>query len=365
MTPAGAGRLVILADDLTGALDSACEFASEAAPVAVGWSGRPPATDRMAYSTESRDVSAAQAAALVRRAARSVRTRDALCFKKIDSVLRGHPVDELAAWLALGDFQVAIVAPAFADQGRLTVAGRQRMRSPEGAWVPVGPDLVAAMRSRGLPAFRSPPSARPGRKVGRPFTLVADAGAQGDLDRLVRRLAGRRRGPLLWCGTGGLAHALGGGGPSPAVPPVELVVAGTGHPVTLAQIGRLKAAGVGALVLRGQPLADPARHGTVLLVADPDAPTADTAIRRLRASLESLRLWAPRPALVTGGETLRQFCDAVGAGGLSCVGRLRPGVAVARLQRGAWSGTTVVGKSGGFGDADLFVDLTAPARPGG
>lgn len=362
MTVAGTDRLVILADDLTGALDSACEFASEAAPVAVGWSGRPPGAKRMAYSTESRDVSAAQAAALVRRAARSVRTRDALCFKKIDSVLRGHPVDELAAWLALGDFQVAIVAPAFADQGRITVAGRQRWRLQDGPWASVGPDLVAAMRSRGLPAFRSPPSSRFGRPGRRPFTLVADATVQEDLDRLVRRLADRGGGPLLWCGTGGLAHALGGGGVSPDVPPVGLVVAGTRHPVTLAQVGRLTAAGVGAFVMGGQPIPDPGRHGTVLLIADPDAPNAETATRRARASLASLRSWTPRPALVTGGETLRQFCDALGAAGLSCVGRLRPGVAIARLHRGAWDQATVIGKSGGFGDADLFVDLTMRAH---
>lgn len=366
MTPGRVGRLVILADDLTGALDSACEFASETAPIAVGWSGRPPRGARIAYSTESRDVSAAQAVASVRRAARFIHRGDALCFKKIDSVLRGHPADELAAWFAMGGFDGAVLAPAFPDQGRRTVNGRQQRRLPDGTWVAVGPGLLAAMRSLGLTAARSLPADRPLGALPRRMVVVADAARQDHLDWHARRLTRRGGRRLLWCGTGGLAHALGGGGLAHAKPPVELIVAGTRHPVTRAQVERLTAAGVPSVVLRGQALRDPGRGRPIVLLADPDAPDARLAADRLRASLLSLRDWAPRPALITGGDTLRQFCDALGAVGLQCLGRLAPGIPVARLVRGAWPAATVVGKSGGFGDAHLLMELAAvPPNVGG
>jgi D-threonate/D-erythronate kinase len=60
---------------------------------------------------------------------------------------------------------------------------------------------------------------------------------------------------------------------------------------------------------------------------------------------------------VAGGETLRSFCDVVGARALSVQGRLVPGVPQSVVQGGRWDGVTVVSKSGAFGHTSLLREL--------
>jgi len=165
---AGTPRVILVADDLTGAADSGVTFAKYGARVVVYWgtgagvraardlgTGMPDA-DVVAYSTESRHCTEAEA---VRRVAEtmaglpySLRARDPVWFyKKLDSTLRGHPGAELAAVMAalavdglvcdgIGStcgerrssgaprskgeaFSRALVAPALPAQGRVTRGG--------------------------------------------------------------------------------------------------------------------------------------------------------------------------------------------------------------------------------------------------
>ena len=77
------------------------------------------------------------------------------------------------------------------------------------------------------------------RIAGRGFFLC-DATAEEDLDAIVARRP-RLAGPLLWIGTAGLARALAGPRRRPrptALPAPLLLVIGSHHPVTLAQVGR-------------------------------------------------------------------------------------------------------------------------------
>src|SRR5215217_3418096 len=133
-------RLVIVADDLTGAADTGACFASAGFATVVPLSDTAiPNADVVVLSTDSRDLSASDAAQAVTaamarmtsaRRGGSKRGSDAdsvLIYKKIDSALRGHPRDELLAAMEATGARRALVAPAFPAEGRTTVGGRQHI----------------------------------------------------------------------------------------------------------------------------------------------------------------------------------------------------------------------------------------------
>jgi len=117
--------LFILADDLTGAADSAarCHHAGLAAHVYLS----PPVAawpeGAVAFSTDSRYLAPTAAAAQVRTLLAALGTpQPAQWYKKIDSTLRGNIGAELDAMLAALSPQnalpCAVICPAFPAQGR-------------------------------------------------------------------------------------------------------------------------------------------------------------------------------------------------------------------------------------------------------
>ncbi len=83
---------------------------------------------------------------------------------------------------------------------------------------------------------------------------------------------------------------------------------------------------------------------------------AAAAIGALFAGLVA-RLDRPATLVVTGGETLRGVCDALGANGLDADGEVVPGMPTSLMRGGRWDGMRIVSKSGAFGDADLLSRL--------
>jgi len=195
-------------------------------------------------------------------------------------------------------------------------------------------------------------------------------------------------GRVLWCGSGGLAAALaaalaavmtpaGESAPSFAATPLPqplprplLGLFGTDHPVTMAQ---LAACGDDVLVLPDGGTASAARaagrlaeRGVALVrLGLPDGLARDAAAERIGRELGALarRLVPPSTLLVSGGETLRALCQALGAGRLDINGTLLPGVPGSTLCGGAWNGVRVVSKSGAFGDPSLLRRLIRGDAP--
>ncbi len=351
--------LRLLADDLTGALDTAAEFVPLTGPVPAFWVGA--ATGALpghaALDLGTREAGRAEAVAAVRDAV-PVLAGAGIAFKKIDSLLRGHTLAELAACVSAGAWTRTVLAPAFPFQGRVTRGGRQMMVS-DGTAVPVGPDLVDALRALGVRA-----QAASGGAPG-PGVTVFDADTDAELDAAVAASGGAGA-PVLWCGTGGLARALAGGGHAapPELPRPVLGLFGSDQAVTAAQLA--------ACAPHWTPLADGGadsaaglaarleRHGLALAThALPEGTARAEAAARIAATFRELvgRLPAPGTLLVAGGETLRGLCLALGAGSLEVRGRLVPGVPVSVLRGGAWDGTTVVSKSGAFGHPTLLRDV--------
>lgn len=352
--------LQLIADDLTGALDTAAQFAL-AAPVPVYWGrlpGRPP--DRVAIDSGTREGTAEAAHATVRAlAAQLPEVAGAIRYAKLDSLLRGHAAAEIAAWIAATRPGRCIVAPGFPFHGRVTRGGRQGVVR-DGVWTPVACDLAADLAARGL----APTLCRPG-DAPPPGVSVWDAETDADLDAIAA--AGRAiDDSVLWCGTGGLAAALAGVAPTsgetfppPDLPRPVLGLFGTRHAATLAQLARLArlpatdAAAIAAALRRdGVALVTPGLPEGL----DPAAAAAEIA-RRFGGLAAAL----PRPGslIVAGGETLHALCERLGAERLDLVGQISPGVPASILRGGRWDGVRVISKSGAFGAPPLLARLLA------
>lgn len=358
----------LMADDLTGALDTAAEFVGLAGPVPVFWNG-PPAAGLPASA--ALDTGTREAATATEAIAAAVATAPALrgagiAYKKLDSLLRGHALAEVAACFRAGGWTRGVLAPAFPHQGRTTRDGRQFTRSAAGDWAPVGGDLVAALAVLGVQAR----TGRPGGPLLAGIT-VFDAETDADLARIAA--PGREAAePILWCGSGGLARALAG---SAAVPPRTdlrrpvLGLFGSDQAATARQLAACGAAwfkvsdgGPASVALLRERMAGP---GVVLASLDlPPGLERATAARRIAGEFGRVARTVPPPGtlVVAGGETLKALCLALGARCLEAVGQVAPGVPRSIFRGGAWDGVAVVSKSGAFGADTLWRDLLAANR---
>jgi uncharacterized protein YgbK (DUF1537 family) len=100
----GGMRVRLVADDLTGALDTAAQFVARGGPMPVFWTHPETLPARAAFDTGTREQgpaeAPAQAAALIHILGPSLsHSTGMVAFKKLDSLLRGHSGRELAAIL--------------------------------------------------------------------------------------------------------------------------------------------------------------------------------------------------------------------------------------------------------------------------
>jgi len=283
-------RVLLIADDLTGAADSGVQFAragrrtllmfspqvSQASHLSLGGSGFAPGgdedTDVLVLTSESRGLSSSRdATQAVKNALAGFSPASfPLIYKKIDSTLRGHPAAELAAVMSILGEARALIAPAFPAQKRTTLSGRvmidgrplertsfsgevstgdlRRIFGIEAVLLPL--ETIRGSQSRlrtALHSARGP--------------LIADAENEGDLLLLAR--AALAEGIRLWCGSAGLAGALAArlgtkAGrrremPIPTAPSQGniLAVAGSLHAATAAQVAAARRAG--AVVVQPPP----------------------------------------------------------------------------------------------------------------
>lgn len=407
--PAPAVGLAIVADDFTGAADTAAGFAAAGLPAAV-WSADPaaaPVAPVVAVATHSRHLPPAEAAAAVARAAAALAARGARrWFKKVDSTLRGNLGAELDA---LAGDRLAVVCPAVPAQGRavrdgvLWVAGRpvaetefardprHPVRSSRIAQVlaqqsplPVAEVPLATVRA-GAAALAAALRALPAPRA------VVDAETDADLDAVAAACLAVG---ALPCGAAGLGAAVArylaaaaafapppASSPVPGAPAPVLAVVGSAHPLAREQAARLAAhlgcqpipvppvPGTAPLPV-GQPGASP--PGAVTLGAIPPGTTVRGAVlvapaspadphgveQALAEAAASLaRCLRPAALLVVGGETARATLAALGAGGLALAGEAVPGVPWGRLLGGPLAGLPAATKAGGFGHPDTLVHV--------
>ncbi|MBP9183829.1 MAG: hypothetical protein KBF78_11900 [Fuscovulum sp.] len=343
----------IIADDLTGALDSAAPFACRGLKVlaATSLAGLPQALAQapqvLAVNLGSREIPQAEAVARTGAAARAILAAappGLLWLKKIDSRLKGHVGAELAALAGVLHPAAILACPAVPDQGRTVRDGRL-------VGTGVTEPIAVADRLGALPGTLT----------------VADAASDGDLDRAVAAAPG-----ALFVGARGLAAALArllcpdaAAVAPPALPAPMSFVIGSRDPITLAQVDALRRAGGPAWIAAPDGAAPAARAPALLqAVAAPDSPPTDGATVARRLAQGALPLLAANSGslVVTGGETAAALLKAADIAVLHILGEAQPGLPACRAADRP-DAPVLVTKSGGFGAPDSLLRLWRAAQP--
>jgi len=120
----------IIADDLTGANDTALQFHLKGCntQILLDYSVIPVGkanTQAWAISTETRNKPSEECVGIVKEAAKSLieNLNIEYLYKKIDSTLRGHIAQETLAVLEVMKGDAAVIVPAFPAEGRTTIGG--------------------------------------------------------------------------------------------------------------------------------------------------------------------------------------------------------------------------------------------------
>jgi D-threonate/D-erythronate kinase len=389
--------LVILADDLTGAADSAarCHHAGIAAHIVLQPPTPPLPSGAIALSTDSRFLPPTEAAHRVQKALAGLSTQPVHWYKKIDSTLRGNLGAELDAMLttitpASGQ-PCAIVCPAFPAQGRGLEDGYLiHVQTPA--------------RTIHLPTRLAEQTQRPMAQIGlmdvragvdqlalRLTTaqaqgaqlLVVDALTEADLATLLA--ATRRAIPAaLLCGSAGLIEPLASSLISAEGPPGPndkllaqvrqpiLAVVGSGSGMTHRQLEvlrtvpdvelvtleleRLPALGSEARVLQ------PRGWGIHLPLPAPQTALEGPAARSLVAQLaqvavEAIKRLQPATLILVGGDTAVHVMEQLGIQQLTVVTELMPGIPLLAGVDSAGNEHRIVTKAGNFGDEWTLVRL--------
>jgi uncharacterized protein YgbK (DUF1537 family) len=317
------------------------------------------ASSVVAISTESRNLDSSTARGLISSAAGRLRAISLrLLFKKIDSTLRGHAGVEVAAALDAFGCDAAVVCPAFPAMNRIVRAGYLRVTGSD--FAPI--DVAAHFRAQGVEecAFARCEEAAAAISSGA-RVVVLDAGCDADLDRIAAAgMATDLR--ILWVGSAGLAAALARTlhpRPQSYSRPVRMgplmFCLGSTHPVTVAQeialVNRMHAPVVQAEGTTRETIDGELCQGRHVVLRIPRGAVAE---ERLKELLPRERISA---VAVSGGDTATLFCQAAGVQHIELVDEVLPGIPHGIICGGAFDGTSIVTKSGGFGDPDALIQV--------
>ena len=185
-------RIFVVADDLTGANDTAVHFAkvglATATLLAAEDLGALGSFDVFARSTGSRGLPGREAYDLAQQVTLALGA-DAgdLIYKKIDSALRGNLAAEIEGVLdALPGAHAAVVAPAYPKNGRTTVAGCQLIGGVPVSETEMANDPVAPVREAHIPTLLRRLSQARVAEIGLAEIEKGAAHVSGELERLAR-----------------------------------------------------------------------------------------------------------------------------------------------------------------------------------
>lgn len=348
------GMYAVIADDLTGAGDAGVQFAQAGLKTRAlmgDWSGSAAeGADVVVINTDSRALTPKAAYGAVAEAASRLRDVGARpVYKKIDSTMRGPVGAEVDAVLDVFEQPMAVVCPAFPDNGRV---------------------------------------------------VVVDAMTSGDLETIVKATASMRDRVLL-VGSAGLAQPLAeelaAEREAPQEPVLQqgaLVVVGSVNPVSRQQLARLEemsgahfvhldvqaamaddtekeetvdracsavrqAAAAGRIVVLTTPGArediEAAQQAGAARGMGPGEVAARIAEALGRVAVAALDEAPLAGVVATGGDTAQALLDLLGADGIDLVAEVLPGIPFGRVHGGRRPGLQIVTKAGGFGGPDALV----------
>jgi uncharacterized protein YgbK (DUF1537 family) len=411
-------RMIILADDLTGANDTAIQFVNRglSAVVITRTERFNPDLykdyDVIAVSTNSRGMSSVDAYNTVRKTIQKWKSGGSCFFyKKIDSVLRGNPGEELAAVIDELGIPLVVVAPSFPANQSILEHGR----------LSSGTGIVNAVQvlSKGINRkVESIPleEIRRGEKntinyimdhhAGGTTVFVADAVIDADLE-MIYRFSMRLGKPLVLAGAAAFASHIAAdmenvtGRSSWQADLVSLrssgsalVIAGTRQGETVAQIttlsrilsipiirfkvdyvieGKTKEAiiksfdevaqqmrqkqnicivAVESMFKSTIPLGDVARHAETETTGNAIAEALGILTKKLLEAFEFSVM------ICTGGDTSLGVCSSLEITSIQPVVEICPGIPLGKIIAGPHEGRYIITKSGRFGDTGSLLEIT-------
>jgi uncharacterized protein YgbK (DUF1537 family) len=391
-------RLLVIADDLTGALDTGVQFVlagvrTIVAPYAYLRAAlRGGETPVLVVDTESRHLPPRRAAHRVAACVRAARARGiGRFFKKTDSTLRGNIGAELAALLSASGGHELFFVPALPKAGRTTRSGIQLVDGVPLHETGFARDPRDPVRGGSIEAIVGSqcriPVVTVGRGVdpaaaltrgGQPIIVAFDAETDGDLEAIADRLA-LQGAPRLTAGCSGFAaflprlHGLPAGPTSPlALRPPLLVVSGSLHERSLEQVREAERRGTpsyeidpgsitrpGSRSATARAIGERLRERGVMIVRSPEArsPLPNGAMTLLREMGRLVDMVAEATVVPTiavfGGDTAFAAVEALGIRALEPLGEISQGVVVSRAE-GKHGALRLVTKAGGFGPVDAI-----------
>lgn len=273
------GAIGIVADDLTGANDTALQFFIKGSNTEIIFDTdeniqNHPNIGTFALTTESRNIDAKEAAQKVWEGAKKLKDNLSVeyFYKKIDSTLRGNIAVETLAMLDAIGYDAAVIAPAFIREGRITIGGYQLLKgvpiertdAARDSYAPIYdsyiPDIlkkqvnegfydsIATIQLNVIAKGAGPITSKLNELVsGGKKLIVADAVSAIDLEQVVLAIT-KSQYNILPVGSAGLANALGNvwlplnnSEPVQKIIPKlpKLILSGSKNSMTTAQINKL------------------------------------------------------------------------------------------------------------------------------
>jgi len=404
----------IIADDFTGAGDSAIQFGSAGRPVRLLLAprGKNPdvrGTSALVVDTDTRFLSPSQAYERVEKTTRELYEAGARSFfKKIDSTLRGNPADEIAAVMDAAGYRFALVAPSAPRNGRTVVGGhclvdgRPLMdtgisRDP---FTPVKDSRIAGILEQRFPGCVRELNlelVRSGKvrleakvteelsKGARIFVLDAETMEDLKIAASLVDMAG-----VLFVGSSGLAEAIASveSKRKPETPRIplgsSLFVIGSVTAISSLQCAHLAGTGmITELVVEADKVLSspdtelrrliglvggaPKNKALLIRTSGSNKPGSTTLsdkqsgleISRFLGGLTLLAVKARRIRFLfaSGGDTAARIAEAMETGSIDFVAELLPGLPFGSFRSGALNRKLYfVTKSGGFGGPDAMAD---------
>lgn len=409
-------KLLMIADDFTGALDTGVQCAARGAKTLVvtdpayDFSGIDPELQVLVLDGETRHLPPQEAYEVVFGAVkRALGAGFTHIYKKTDSALRGNIGSELTAVLDAAGGEELHFFPAFPKLDRVTVGGVHYIGGTPVAESVFGEDPFEPVRLSSVPEIIHAQSEVPvtvcslsGGEERAHGIHVYDARTDEDLLRWGKGLG--REGLRLSAGCAGFASVLsqvlgfqGGAAERPELPPELFVLCGSINPVTLQQIRTAQSQGFPYACLTPEQRLEPSwldspacdaavqswleqskQSGRFVLSAnDPDrcgeqasAPESALTVEQLRIRISTqlgqlgkrlLEGGLDATILCTGGDTLLALMRAVGTSQLTPVCELETGVVLTAFPFGGRT-CYILSKSGGFGKPELFCTLAETLR---
>jgi len=394
-------RILILADDLTGANDTAIQFVKQGFSnlVIINTDSANAdlfgSYDVISVNCDSRRLKAGEAYSAVYKIAKGFEAAS-FVYKKVDSVLRGNPGQELAAVMDALDIPLGLAAPSF-PANRSVIENGVLSNGTDATLVFAN---GSGKKTKNIPLDKI----REGADEVTAFinscvgtqVFIADAVTDDDLEIICKASASLAK-PHVLAGSAGLAnqlaHKLGKAGVVPFKKPAALspalIIAGTRQTETAAQIETLCKTFPAATLIRFDVAMASGGNAENAIARAFDAvsrsmkenpcscviavdsmfsvavgayaegdETSAVICEALGVLAEKLMDSFNFPMLLTtGGDTTMAVCCRLGVSAIEPLVEIGPGIPLGRIAGGNYGGRFIVTKSGRFGNSDSLVEI--------